>query len=590
MSSAKAVAWAGAVALAVTILVCGFVRWPVSPTLARAGLNAYSATEGGERWAAPDAVTFRALPWPSLHFYNARLDSGGPNLLYAPEARIDLSLGQLLRGQFIPARTTFVSPTITVDLDAPPFLLEGGIGHILNVSRALAPLINVSLENGIVRIIDKRHDFDTVVEDVRGQIEGTGSAEGLRVNFSAVWRETPVTISGLLANIGASRGAGSDLVLGLQSPVVDLAITGGLLLDNKPSLNGDVALTIKSLAGLARVTGLPRPAFWAADDIAVMGKIKASAGDLTLGDATITSAGQALQGALRISRFQGRSVVSGTLDSGKLALGPLIGSPQPWLNDEGGWSERRFAGSIPRDFDLDLRLSAGSLDFYGRPLSNAAASILLKGGEFTLSLIEAGAYGGRLEGEARLSYPGEALVLRARAKLRDADIGAALADLGVPVATGRGTVEVGLATSGTTAADAIAGLAGTASLAGQQGSILGVNLEEALRRSQRRPLDVSRAMRTGQTAFDRIGVSALIGGGVAHITRGNLAARGLTADLAGAIDLPRQTLDLRLDAMQTDSSGEISKDAARLTLDIAGAWSALSVRESGPEEKAPAPQ
>ena len=590
MSSAKAVAWAGAAALAVVILVCGFIRWPVSPSSARASLNAYSATDYGVRWAAPDAVTFRALPWPSLHFYNARLDSAGPNLLYAPEARVDLSLGQLLRGQVVSARTTFVSPIILVDLDAPSFLADGGFDHIVNVRRALAPLINVSLENGVVRIIDNRHGFDTVVEDVRGQIAGIGSAGGLRVNFSALWRETPVTISGSLANIGASHGAGSELSLGLQSPVVDFAITGGFLLHNNPSLNGDIALSVKSLAGLARVVGLPRPAFWVADDVAVAGKIKASAGDLTLGDATIASAGQTLQGALRISRLQGRAVVSGTLDFEKLAFGPLIGSPQPLLNEEGGWSRHRFDVSIPRDFDLDLRLSAGSLDVYGKALSNAAASILLKSGELTLSLIEAGAYGGRLEGEARLSHPGEDLVLRARAKLKDADMGAALADLGVPVATGRGTAEVGVAASGVAAADTVARLAGTASLDGQQGSILGVSLEEALRRSQRRPLDMTRDMRTGQTAFDRIGLSALIGGGVAHITRGSLAARGLTADLTGAVDLPGQALDLKLDAMQTDASGAASKDAAQITLDIVGPWSAPAVRESGSEEKAPAPQ
>jgi hypothetical protein len=47
------------------------------------------------------------------------------------------------------------------------------------------------------------------------------------------------------------------------------------------------------------------------------------------------------------------------------------------------------------------------------------------------------------------------------------------------------------------------------------------------------------------------------------------------------IDLITQSWALRLNASQTDAAGEESHDAAHLTLDIAGPWSAPTVRAIG---------
>jgi AsmA protein len=110
------------------------------------------------------------------------------------------------------------------------------------------------------------------------------------------------------------------------------------------------------------------------------------------------------------------------------------------------------------------------------------------------------------------------------------------------------------------------------------GAILGVNLEEALRRSLRRPIDVERDMRLGGTAFDNLDVSLALTDGRARVERGSMMSRGVTADLNGLIDLVARSWALRLNAVQTDAAGEQSQDAARLTLDIAGPWSQPTIR------------
>ncbi len=157
-----------------------------------------------------------------------------------------------------------------------------------------------------------------------------------------------------------------------------------------------------------------------------------------------------------------------------------------------------------RSFDLDLRLSAAHLDVYGLPLADAAASIMVADGKLSATLLEAAAYGGRLQGEAGAAYVGRDLKMSARGELVDADLGAAIADLAQPVMTGNGRAQFAVEASGASPAAAVASLTGTASLEAADGSLLGVNLEEALRRSRRRPIDVQRDLRLGGTAFDKV--------------------------------------------------------------------------------------
>ena len=153
---------------------------------------------------------------------------------------------------------------------------------------------------------------------------------------------------------------------------------------------------------------------------------------MTLGDATLTSAGQTLEGALAIGGAGGRPAVSGTLAAETLALEPLLGPPRALFDPSGAWSAKPFAFAPLRTFDLDLRLSAAHLDVYGLTLADAAASVIVTDGKLDINLIEAAAYGGRLQGEAAVARVGRDLKMSARGELADADLGAAIANFGRP--------------------------------------------------------------------------------------------------------------------------------------------------------------
>jgi AsmA protein len=581
----RAMAWGLALALIVALAACGFMRWPLSAAKVGDSLNAAFGASPRLHWSAPREASFSALPWPSVRIIDARLDDAyGVDLLSAPAARVNLSLIDLMRGRFIPTGVILVSPTVTVDIDHPPFAgAAGGSGGPASVARrALAPLASLSLSNGVLRLVSAKRGVDTQIDKVQGRFDGLTIGDQLRFNLSAVWRNTPIAVAGALNDPeSAAKGAPSPIVFGLDSPLAKLAFGGSLAFGDKPNADGDLTASIPSIAALASFLNTQPPLVLAANDIAITAKVNGGPNALTLGDATLTSAGQTLEGALAISDAGGRPAVSGTFAAETLALTPLLGPPERVFDPSGGWSSKPFAFEPLQTFDLDLRLSAAHLDVYGLPLADAAASIILADGKLSMTLIDAAAYGGRLQGEVGAAYVGRALKMSARGELVDADLGAAIADLAQPVMTGSGGAQFAVEASGASPAVAVASLTGTASLEAADGSILGVNLEEALRRGRRRAIDVERDLHLGGTAFDKIDAALTLEDGRARVRRAVMTSHGVTADLDGLIDLAGQSWSLQLDAVQTDAAGQESQDAARLTLDIAGPWSAPTIRAIG---------
>jgi AsmA protein len=589
----RAVAWGLALALIVALAACGFVRWPLSAAKVGDSLNAAFGPSPRLHWSAPQAASFSALPWPSVRIIDARLDDAyGVDLLSAPSARVNLSLIDLMRGRFIPTGVILVSPTVTVDVDHPPFAgAAGGSGGAASVARrALAPLASLSLSNGVLRLVSVKRGVDTLIDNVQGRFDGLTIGDQLRFNLSAVWRKTPITIAGALNDPEtAAKGAPSAIVFGFDSPLAKLAFGGSLVLGDNPNADGDLTVSIPSIAALASFLNTQPPLVLAANDIAITAKVNGGPNALTLGDATLTSAGQTLEGAIAISDAGGRPAVSGTFAAETLALTPLLGPPERVFDPtSGGWSSKAFAFEPLRNFDLDLRFSATHLDVYGLPLTDAAASIILADGKLSVTLIDAAAYGGRLRGEVGAAYAGRDLKMSARGELVDADLGAAIADFAQPVMTGSGGAKFAVDASGASPAAAIASLTGTASLEAADGSIPGVNLEEALRRSRRRAIDVERDLHLGGTAFDKVDASLALDNGRARVRHAVMTSHGVTADLDGLIDLAGQSWSLQFDAVQTDAAGQESQDAARLTLDIAGPWSAPTIRAIGDASIEPA--
>ena len=579
----RAATFAVLVALGGTACALGFVSWRISASTIADHLGATAGASPQLRLGPAGAATFRALPWPSVDVVDVRLNGvGGAIEVSAPEARLDLSLVDLVRGRLTPVRASFASPIVTLDLDRSAWM------DAAQAARAFAPLDAVSLADGVLRVRSRERGFDVVVENLKGRFAGFAAGEPLRIDLSATWRDAPFAVTGFLADPErVARGKPAAMNFVVASPAAAMSFKGALAQGAVPGLAGSLSLSVPSLSALARLFGVHAPPIFPGDDVAVAARIAASPNEAALAEATVTSAGQTLQGALQVTVPGGRPALSGTLDADQLALKPLVGLAEPLIDEEGRWSRRPFGIAPPKDFDVDLRLSAGRLNAYGHELANAAVSLILKDGVLTATLIDAAAYGGRLKGEAKFGCARGDLDIEARGALSDADFGAAFSDFGWSGMGGRGTGEFALESMGDSPAALVAGLRGSASVRLEQGALAGINLEEVLRRSQRRRIDAARDKKTGGTTFDRLKLKLALSRGVVDVVSGALAAQGVAGAVQGRIDLVEKSLGLRFSAMQTDSSGEESQDAAHVTLDVHGPWSEPRIGVAGDKAEDP---
>ena len=583
MSKRRAAAWAGVAALAA--VSAGFMPWPLSPARVADAFRGSKVSSQRLIWRAPQSATFSAFPWPNLRIVDVRLDDSlGVNLISAPAARIDLSLLELLSGRFAPERAVLSAPTVTLDLDQPPFAVSGNLTGVASLAAALEPLAGLNLVDGVVRVSSRARGFDTMVENVQGGLDGFVPGQPFTVNLSATWRNAPIKLFLSLADpVLTGGGAPSAFNAAFSSPYADFVLNGTMAGGVRFSLSGDFSASSTSIAALARLLAVSPPSFLAADTVQIAGKMHTTPTGVTLDEVTATAAGQTVRGAAQITGLGGRAGVSATLDSERIDVAALFGLPPPLFSPNGDWSETRFVSAPPNSFDLDLRLSARRLDIYRHELADAAASAILKDGVLNANLVDSEAFGGRLKGEIRLACVDESLRVTARGELTDADFGAVFKNFGWPAVAGKGSGGFAVRTDGASPAAAASELGGSATLKLEQGSLTSLSLEQALRRSQHRPIDIDRDLRVGETTFDRLSLELALGKGVAHVVNGDLVAQGVEANLQGAIDLIDQSWKLRLNATQTGANGA----AALLGLDIKGPWSKPTIRATGAANDVP---
>src|SRR3974377_1035310 len=118
--------------------------------------------------------------------------------------------------------------------------------------------------------------------------------------------------------------------------------------------------------------------------------------------------------------------------------------------------------------------------------------------------------------------------------LIDVDLESCLGQLfGLRRLTGKGNIAFSAEGSGDSVLAVTQALNGTATLTGHDGTLNGLNIEQLLRRLERRPLSGGGEFRSGKTPFDKLEVALKIVNGVANVedmnlngTAGKLAVHG----------------------------------------------------------------
>jgi AsmA protein len=574
--------WAAVVFFALLALPAGFYRWPLSSAVVVEDTSARLSHSLGLELSRPARVRLNLLPTPTLHMVDVEVrGQDNATILTAPEASVRLALLPLLTGNFEFVSARLRRPTILLDLDSHPFASGSAISSAIGAKggvRAPAPLGAVQIHRGLVRIVSAAKGIDTIVEDVEGTFDWPKLDSSLRVDWHATWRDERYAVQASLGAPGDLLAGGrSDSHLVIASSNAQIKLDGDILAGQN-RFEGSVSTDVASISALKRVLGLRDASSLSDGRVSLAAQMTANSQMLTLSAMHLNVLQQKFEGALALTRPSNRPAVSGTLATDALDLDPILASAPSMLDAKGDWSKAPFDFSPLTALNFDLRISAARVTWRNHPLTEAAIELLGEDDRLTATLAEATAYSGLLKAEISFAPAPSGVEAHASASLVNADIGALCADFGWQAYSGQGRGEFSFNAVGDSADALVRALEGKATIQLAPGIIDGLSFEEALRRSERRPIDVFNDMRMGRTVFTQAAASAAIEKGGTGMLNASMTGPGVSVSLAGALDMIARRLAARATATQTDEDGVPAPKGPRLEFDIAGPWSRPAVK------------
>jgi AsmA protein len=159
---------------------------------------------------------------------------------------------------------------------------------------------------------------------------------------------------------------------------------------------------------------------------------------------------------------------------------------------------------------------------------------------------EAQAYGGVIKGTMSLASFDSGVDMKSQLHFGDVDLETCLGQLfGLHRLEGKGDVSFSVEGSGNSVLGVTHTLSGTASLTGTKGAVAGLNVEQLLRRLERRPLSGGGDFRNGRTPFDKIAMALKINQGIVSVENVQVEGSAIRLALAGTASIPARELDLK---------------------------------------------
>jgi AsmA protein len=554
-------AWAGlAAALAVG---CASVPWNLDPAWLSARMND-AAPISGFHWDEPSRATLRLLPAPVLNVDGLKLVDGAKKVAFeASTAAFGLSATDLVLGRYVFLRARVKDPTAEIDLDA--------FAVALPELMKSPPLRTAQMRGGRLRLVSRRLGVNEELSPVAGDFSWLGENQAFRLKFSGVWRGQGADVDfSLTSPADFLAGLPSEASLNVSTEGAAANLKGTAQLGDKPGFTGAAKANAQSLSGAAHWLGLDDSPL-ADHEAEVSGKVSLSPQMVSLDEGTLGFKRQSFEGTASLSKGAGGWSASATLAAEQLDLAKLIGPPPEIFTPHGEWSPAAAAVRVP-DIDLDFRLSAADLTWGAASFVDAALVLQRQADKSTLKIIEAGYAGGGLNGEIEISDCAILCQTRASLTLANADLATLMHPFGRKSLSGRVTGEFDFTGAGESPASLVETAHGQLRIDAVDGEIRGVNFEEALRRSQRRSLDLARDLAVGKTMFSKVSAELTIADGAAVFESARLIAPGLCIAGAGRVELAERAWAAAIDARQADSQGDPSAEGASLSLGLNGSW------------------
>jgi len=501
------------------------------------------------------SISISLFPSGTVSFHNVLLgnDPNGQAAVVADELIAHLRYFPLLAGRIEIADVTLVRPTITVDFQ--PNGESNWSGLIQSLAHALEPnpdrtasFSEIGIHEGTV-IVHNAHagkDSEERLDGVDFQLAWPSISRSFGANGRFVWHDEPIEASLTLTDfLAALSGDRSGLKLRLSSAPLKVAFDGAATYQPALKVEGTLSVDSPSLRDAMHWTDASKLPFGGFGRFALRAQSTIGGGAVSLSSVNVELDGNTAEGALTLAT-DGHRGVQGTLAADALDLTPYISGIRVLATNERNWNRLPISLDGLTDFDLDLRLSAASVKIAGAQLGRTAIAANMRGGKLDLAIGEAQAFGGTAKGSLGLIGAEGSATVTSRLQFLDVDLASCLGQMfGVHKLEGRGNLALNLDGSGASVLALASTLNGSANLTAHGGALAGVNVEQWLRRLERRPLSGNGDFRSGRTPFDQLTLNLKVVQGVVSVDDMHVEGPAVRIAAGGQALVPTRELDLK---------------------------------------------
>ena len=524
-----------------------------------------------------DDVSLSLFPSGSVRFHNVRLanEAAGEPVATADELIARLRYFPLLAGHIEIADVTLVRPVIKVAFSAAGESNWSGL--ISSLARALQPhsdrtasFSEIGVQNGTVIVYDGGSDATERLEGVDFQVAWPSISRSFGANGHFSWHNEKVEASLTLSDfLAALTGERSGLKVRLASVPLTLAFDGAASDEPTLKIQGTLGVEASSLREALRWIGNDKLPFGGFGRFALRAQSDIGGRVASLSNVNVELDGNSAEGALTISADPHR-LVQGTLAADALDLTPYVSGIRLQARNERNWNQLPITLDGFNDLSLDLRLSAANIKISSARLGRTAVAATMRDGKLNITVGESQVFGGLAKGNLGLANAAGGVAVTSHMQFADVDLDNCLGQVfGLHRIEGRGTLTVNLDGTGDSVLAVTHALNGAASLNAGSGALTGINIEQLLRRLERRPLSGSGDFRSGRTPFDQLAISLKVNQGVVSVDDMRIVGPSVRLAVSGQASLPTRDLDLKGVATLVSST---TTDEFVLPFVVQGPW------------------
>lgn len=490
------------------------------------------------------------FPSGKISFADVVLGDEKQPALTAERLTARLRFFPLLRGRVEIADVALVRPIIAIDLDANGHSNWSGLIDSLARSQKpaqrTATFSEMRIDNGTVVLRDPAHKIEETVRNVDLSLAWPSISKSFGATGRFVWHDETVDASMALADFPAAlAGSRTGLKLRIAGAPLKAAFEGSLSVQPTLKIEGTLAADSASLRDALIWTGqrpLPGGGF---GRFAIKAQTNVVGGTIGLSSVNVELDGNTAEGVLTFAT-DGRKTLQGTLASDTLDLSPYVSTVKLLTTDQREWNSGRISLDGLAGIDFDLRVSAANVIMSNAKFARTAIGANLRGGHLVVTVGEAQAYGGLIQGSLALSIFETGVDVKSQMQFTDVDLEKCLGQLfGLKRLEGKGNMSMSVEGTGESVLAVTRTLNGTAGLTGLNGALSGLNVEQLLRRLERRPLSGGGEFRSGKTPYDKITVALKIVKGTVNVEDMKVEGAAVRLGVNGSASIPERELDLK---------------------------------------------